>query len=155
MIPLNMFFLSFNWVTTCYWLLSYSFHICIHGLFMMQGSLRLFRQIFGKRWEYFLLISIGLTSLAVGENAGVVALKRVVQNVAAECVEYHILTRKIFGGRVQGKKTVIERERFRLASVTELKYTSYIVIFFRGMIRSLSRTNRNKCDKYLINVRII
>lgn len=74
--------------------------------------------------ESFYTFSIGdnmmirLTGLAIGENAGVVALERIVQNIAAQGVEHHILIRKIFRGRVQGIETVIERERFWFAPVT-------------------------------------
>lgn len=59
-----------------------------------------------------------LTGLPVGEDACVVALERIVQNVAAQGVEHHLLAREILHGRVQGVETVIERERFRFVPVT-------------------------------------
>lgn len=68
-----------------------------------------------------LMIYDRLTGLAIGENAGVVPLERIVQNIAAQGVEHHILIRKILRGRVQGIETVIERERFWFAPVTIYK----------------------------------
>lgn len=54
------------------------------------------------------------TSLSVGEYAGVVSLKRIVQNVTTQGVENDILTRKTVHSRIQGIKAVIESESLRL-----------------------------------------
>ena len=78
-----------------------------------------------------LMIYDRLTGLAIGENAGVVPLERIVQNIAAQGVEHHILIREILRGRVQGIETVIERERFWFAPVTIYKKKkSYLLARF-------------------------
>lgn len=61
---------------------------------------------------------IGLTGLSISENAGVVTLERIVQNVAAESVEHHLLTREGLRARVQGVKTMVERECFCFVPAT-------------------------------------
>lgn len=78
-----------------------------------------------------LMIYDRLTGLAIGENAGVVPLERIVQNIATQGVEHHILIREILRGRVQGIETVIERERFWFAPVTIYKKKkSYLLARF-------------------------
>ena len=77
-----------------------------------------------------------LTGLTVGENAGVVTLERIVQNVATQGVEHHILIREVFHGRVQGIETMIEREGFRLAPVTTRKGMPFVSTFRKNLIRT-------------------
>lgn len=77
-----------------------------------------------------------LTGLTVGENAGIVTLERIVQNVATQGVEHHILIRKVFHGRVQGIETMIEREGFRLAPVTTRKGMPFVSTFGKNLLRT-------------------
>lgn len=55
-----------------------------------------------------------LTGLSVGENACVVALECVVQNIPAEAIEHDVLAGVILPGRIHGIEAVIEGERLWL-----------------------------------------
>lgn len=58
-----------------------------------------------------------LTGLAVGENARIVALERVVQNVTTDAVKHLFLRREMCGARVNRIEAMIERKGFRLFAV--------------------------------------
>lgn len=59
-----------------------------------------------------------LTGLSVSEDAGVVTLERIVQDVATQGIEDDLLAREVLQPRLQGVKAVIEREGLRLVPAT-------------------------------------
>ena len=58
-----------------------------------------------------------LTCLAVGEDAGVVSLERVVQDVSAHRVEHTFLRGEVVEVGIDRVETMVECEGFRLFSV--------------------------------------
>lgn len=60
-----------------------------------------------------------LTRLAVGENARIVALERIVENVTADAIEHLFLAGKVRRRRVDGEEAMVERKRLRLFAACE------------------------------------
>lgn len=67
-----------------------------------------------------ILIAFGhpLTGLSVREDAGVVTLKRIVQDIATQGIEDDLLAREVLHPGLQGVKAVIEREGLRFVPAT-------------------------------------
>lgn len=59
-----------------------------------------------------------LTGLPVSEDAGVVTLEGIVQDVATQGIEDDLLAREVLQPGLQGVEAVIEREGLRLVPAT-------------------------------------
>lgn len=90
-----------------------------------------------------------LTCLSIGEDASVVPIERIVQNVPSQTFEDCLLGRKVGQPRLERVKAVVEGERlWLLPGTNKLKY--YVFEFFMECVYRFNIQQSNVSCRYVM-----